>query len=312
MGKKKRKRKKSKGVIWAEYAAFRILLALLQGLSFREGLALCRAAGKLLYKIDKRHRKIALENLRVAYGPSLSSVKAQQIVREVYVNLVSLAAEMAYLPRVARRPDWRDFFEIDEKDVALLEQIAKTKSGAIFITGHVGNWEVLGSMMARLGYPFHSVARPLDNPVLDAELTRFRELLGQKTIERRGALRKLVGVLRSGGYLAFLVDQDARKDGIFVRFFGRLASTHHAPASLAVRMRVPIIVGFAWRIGPGYRFRMFASKVIRPNPHADRAQEIHRVTQAYTAAIEEVVREHPSRWLWLHRRWKTRPPEERP
>jgi KDO2-lipid IV(A) lauroyltransferase len=286
-----------------QYAALRGLVGSIRLLPLGAAYALGRGVGRLLHRLDRRHREVALENLRAAF-PEKSEAERRAIALGAFQSFALVAVEMAILGKRLDPHHWRE--HVEPRNFALVERIVESGRGCVFMTGHFGNWEVLGASMALAGIPFHSVARPIDNPLADRFFVRLREQFGQKIVRKRGALREMVRVLREGGYLGLLADQDARGRGLFVEFFGRPASTEPAPAVLAVKLGVPMLVGFCHRTGR-FRFVAEAAAVLEPDPAADRDAEVRRLTQEYTACVEAVIRRHPEQWLWLHRRWKTRP-----
>jgi len=183
----------------------------------------------------------------------------------------------------------------------------------IMLSGHFGNWEMAGYLFGVFGFPPHSVARALDNPYLDGFLRRFRERSGQRMIPKKGGYDQMLAVLRDGGVLSFLADQDAGERGMFVEFFGRPASTHKAIALLALEHRAPVVVGFARRVGPGFRYEVGCEEVIDPEEWTGTADDARLLTQRYTQTLEAIIRRDPEQYLWLHRRWKHQPkPKKRP
>ena len=178
------------------------------------------------------------------------------------------------------------------------------------LTAHLGNWELLTLAPALMGYPLTVVARRLDSASLNAWADRLRRTAGVEVVDKREALRPILGALRRGGLVGVLLDQNtSRREGIFVPFFGRLASTSRAMAVLALRTRTPIVPAFTSRIAPG-RHRITIHPAL-PLPAADGDVAVRSVTADCTAAIEAAVRATPEQWLWAHDRWRTRPPGER-
>jgi KDO2-lipid IV(A) lauroyltransferase len=177
----------------------------------------------------------------------------------------------------------------------------------IFLTGHYGNWELAGYLFGLFGFPTVSVARALDNPHLDRYLRSFRERTGQMLIPKNGSFDQMVEVLKSNSVLGFLADQDAGPRGVFVDFFGRPASTHKAISLLAIEYQAPVVVGVARRIGPGFRYEVRCEDVIDPAELSGTADDIRLLTQRFTSALERLIRQDPTQYLWLHRRWKNQP-----
>jgi KDO2-lipid IV(A) lauroyltransferase len=192
----------------------------------------------------------------------------------------------------------------DEMRAALAEG-----RGAIMATGHIGNWELSGVAFGWVFGPSGVVARPLDNPLLDQRLVAFRQKSGNAVIYKRQALSQTLRMVRDGKAVAFVVDQNVQADeGIFVDFFGRPAASTTAAAALAVRVGCPIFMGWA-DLRPSGRYTLHLW-VIRPRAEGERQAEVERLTQELAHRIEGWVRSSPEQWLWLHRRWKTRPEKQ--
>ena len=263
--------------------------------------------GFLVPRFDRRHVLVARENLDRAYGGALSTRERDEIIRGVYRNLGLILVELICAPRLLGRGRWRERIEIEGMEHA--RAAAADGKGVIFVSGHIGNWEWLGAVAAIHGYPLHTIYRPLDNPFLDRYLRQARTRFGQKLIPQTGSVLPLGRCLREGGFLGMLVDQNQAVGGVFVDFFGRPASTMRAPAALHRRTGAPIVTGYIRRVGP-FRHRIRIDPPIRLEPTADPEEDLLRVAQAYTERLETYVREAPEQWLWLHRRWRTRPPGE--
>ena len=180
--------------------------------------------------------------------------------------------------------------------------------GVIFVTGHVGNWEVLGYAFEFFFQPLNSIAKHLKNPFADRYLTSLREEGRQKIIFTENASRKIIRVLRDNKPLGILVDQNARENNIFVDFFGQKASTTRSVATIALKTGSPIIMGFLRRTDRKYRFKVTLSEPIQIERSGNLEKDILSLTQRYTTLIESRIREYPQEWLWMHRRWKTKPP----
>jgi KDO2-lipid IV(A) lauroyltransferase len=181
----------------------------------------------------------------------------------------------------------------------------------VFVTGHFGNWELLGCAMAAIGYPLTALARPLDNPLLNRWLLGVREARGMKILTKWGATPELQETIRQRGRLGFIADQNAGDGGLFVPFFGRLASSYKSIALLAMRYKVPVVAGHAQRINDGFEYDLGFTDVIWPNDWADQPDPLFYITARYNRAIETMVRRDPGQYLWIHRRWKSRPAHER-
>jgi KDO2-lipid IV(A) lauroyltransferase len=150
----------------------------------------------------------------------------------------------------------------------------------------------------------------LDNPYVNRWLLGVRERQGQRIVAKRGATDEVTQTLESGGMVAFIADQNAGPKGIFVDFFGRAASTYKSIALLAMRYEVPVVIGYARRRAEAFVFDVGTQDVIHPRDWKDQPDPLRYITQRYTRAIEEMVRADPGQYLWVHRRWKTRPKGE--
>jgi KDO2-lipid IV(A) lauroyltransferase len=168
----------------------------------------------------------------------------------------------------------------------------------------------MGYMLGLFGFNIYSIARPLDNKFISRYLYGVRRRAGQKIIDKKGAADVMSNMATSGATLCFIVDQDAGKKGIFVDFFGRKASTYKSIGLLAITNNIPIGVGYSRRVGNRFYFEIGVNRVILPEEWADKEDPLEWVTAEYTRAIEKFVRQDPTQYWWLHRRWKHRPKEE--
>jgi Kdo2-lipid IVA lauroyltransferase/acyltransferase len=287
------------------YLAVRLLVGVAQALSLESSYRLADRLARLLYRLDARHRKVGMENLRLAFGDRYTEAERDRIVRGVYRHFCRMLIEMLHIPRKLHPTTWRDRITLVGQG-PVVDRLLRG-GPLIMLTGHFGNWEMAGYLFGLFGFPPHSVARALDNPFLDRFLRAFRERTGQTMIPKNGGYDQMLAVLRNGGVLSFLADQDAGQRGMFVDFFGRPASTHKAIALLAIEYRAPIVVGYARRIGPGFRYEVGCDAVIDPDELAGTADDARLLTQRYTTALEDIIRRDPEQYLWLHRRWKHQP-----
>jgi len=297
--------RKPKPIAYAEYVVVRLLTTAFLSAPLRASLAIARFIGSLLYHLDRRHRQVAVENLLKAFPGQLSEREAERIAKRVCQNMALVAAEMAWATRLLNPRTWQRYITVE--NWPLIEAMRTQGRGGIFLTAHVGNWEVVGIAAGLAGFPLHSVARPLDNELLDEHVTRFRRRNGQVLVPRKGALKKLLTVMKSNGYLAFLIDQNERSGGVFVDFFGRPASTVKSVAVMALKMQAPVLMAFAIREPGEFRFRVFIDGPVPVEHTGDKERDIERITADYTKRVERIVRQYPDQWLWLHRRWKTQP-----
>ena len=290
----------------AEYAGVRALEVVLRLLPIGLAQWLGRRLGALFRLADRRHRLVAEHNAAWALG--LSPEEARQLVRKVYRNFGATFAEGLLIPHILRRKRFADFAHIHGGE-HVRAALAKGR-GAILVGTHLGNWELGGLACAELADSVMAVARPLDNPLLDRHMRTLREQLGQTIVERRGAMRRVLRHLRAGGLVVMLIDQNQRRGGVFVDFFGKLASTVPTPASIALKHDVPVLAASAWRADSGFVHHFRYDPPFDLIRTGDREADIVANTALFTKRIEESVRSHPDQWFWLHRRWRRRPPEE--
>lgn len=279
-----------------------------QALPIGVALALARAIGTLAWLVDARHRRVAMENLGHAYGDELTLQEKRRLVRRVFQHFAMLVPEVAKLSQLVTPDTLSRHFEFENFD-AIDRALAKGK-GAIFVSAHLGNWEVLGVVTSLRGHDLTTIARPLDNPMLNTMVNAFRERHGQRIVPKSGALRAMVQVMKRRGILTFVADQNARDNHVFVDFFGRPAATVKSVAALALRDGTPIVFGFGARQGRTFRYKVIVDDPIFPENTGDKEADILRITQAFTKRIEYYIRQYPEQWLWLHRRWKTQPEPE--
>ena len=290
------------------YFVVRVVVGLAQMMTVEQSYALARLVARVLYRIDGRHRKVGMENLACAFGEGYSEAERDRIVRGVYEHFCMMLVEILHIPRKLHPNTWRDRIVLVGHE-AVLDRLM-SGGPLILLSGHFGNWEMAGYLFGVFGFPPNSVARTLDNPFLDDFLRSFRERTGQKMIPKNGGYDQMLAVLGDGGILSFLADQDAGQRGLYVDFFGRPASTHKAIALLAIEHRAPVVVGYARRIGPGFRYEVGCDSIIEPDEFNGTADDIRLLTQRYTASLERIVRRDPEQYLWLHRRWKHQPKEK--
>jgi Kdo2-lipid IVA lauroyltransferase/acyltransferase len=299
---------KQKAIWLFQYAALRFAEMGLQCFPINVNLSTARLAGDMLYLLDKRHRKIALENLRASF-PEASEAELRRLARKSCQHLVMVGTEALCLPRLMQFNLFLKNLDISQC-VEQFHYIA-ARNPVIMVTGHFGNWEMVGFSTAAMGFPTTSIARPLDNPYLNTHVLRLREKTGQKILFKEGMTEEALGELQRGRPLGLIADQDAGRRGFFVDFFGRKASAYKSIAYLALEQNVPIFVGGAFRTGPKFHYKLVVTDRIDPKDYPKTLDGAMAITQRYTEGIEKVVRMAPDQYMWVHRRWKTRPPEER-
>lgn len=282
------------------YLAVRIAVCVLQALPVRAAFAFAEALAWLAYRVDKRHREVAAENLRHAFPDR----DPDPLVRECYRHFAGVAVEIALLPRKLHVENWRKYVTLVHPE-RIVPALIRPRP-LLIVTAHFGNWEVAGFGLGALGFRTYAIARVLDNPHLERFLKSFRQKTGQTIIAKKDDFDRLADVMRSGGKVATLGDQDAGPRGVFVEFFGRPASAHKAVALMAIEFDALLVVTGTPRVGP-MQYEVIAEEVIDPRDYASRPDAVKVITQRYHAALERLIRRHPEQYFWLHRRWKTQP-----
>lgn len=265
-----------------------------------------RMMGRIWWLIMKRHRDRAMDNLRPALGDCYNERELRDIARRSFEHFAQLyLVEQMMTQRLINPHSWSRHVTLDNLGPALSE-LFKDR-GAIMLTAHFGNYELLGYTIARLGLPISAVMRPLDNPLLNEFLLDSREAGGLTLLYKKGASRAAVDVLEAGGTLCFISDQDAGRKGVFVDFFNRPASWYKSIGLLAMNHNVPLVVGQAVRTRPGFHYRIEVECIIQPEDWRDQDDPLLWITRTFANAIESAIRRHPEQYLWMHRRWKSRP-----
>ncbi len=281
--------------------AARGAFAALGGLSWARARAAGEALGDTVRALGIR-RRVAEENLARAF-PEWDVARREDVLRGHYREVGRVAAEYAHLERLARSPRGEAIVEFRGSEHAE----AIRGRGAVIMSGHYSNFELLGAWLTRLN-PVDFVVQPLTNPSVERLITRLRAAAGVGCIRTVDGTRRIYEALEARHWVAFLADQDARRRGAFVPFFGMPASTPVGPARVALRTGAPLVMGFMERRADG----AFDLEVHPPleveEPEAPDA--VVRLTALHTSVLEGHVRSHPELWFWLHKRWKTRPTEQ--
>lgn len=270
--------------------------------AMRLGMALARF-GRLFPKL----RLTAELNLKLAF-PEISEVERRRLMLGCFENLGRLLAVFSHF----RDSDPASLERIIE--CAGLEHLQAAKEhgrGVILFTGHIGAWELTSFGLSMLGHPFRFLVRRIDNPKIEALIDRARGHRGNRSIDKRFAAREMLQILQSGGTLGILVDLNTLdREAIFVDFFGIAASTTFMVAKLALRTGADVLPVFAPWDQTKQKFLLNIGPALSFESTGEEPEDVRRLTQAFTNVVEDYVRRYPDQWLWIHRRWKTRPPGE--
>jgi KDO2-lipid IV(A) lauroyltransferase len=278
------------------------LWALPWGLAARLGTLYGRVAG-LFWPLGRR---VSMINLRRAFGPPMSRRRARRMTAEVFGNLGRSLADGIQLGRRSKAgtAGWEP--QLDVEDPCLERALLADPRPKVFVTGHLGSWEVATRILAsRATRGGAAIARKIDNPYLDALVRRLRLSDPSQLIEKQGAVSEALARLRAGESIAMLLDENGGWRGLFVPFFGRVASTRRTPALLSLKTGAPIVLGAAVRRGGRFLYRL---AVIDPVARGMAGPEaVAPLTREITAQWEAWVRDDPAQWRWIHWRWRNQP-----
>lgn len=258
--------------------------------------------GTIAYLILNKERKKAIDNLSTAFSKEMTILEIKRLCRESFQNLGINLIELLRFPKL-NRENIDEFVTIIGRD--RLDTALKNEKGAIMLTAHLGNWEMMAAYAALKGYPVNVVARNIYYEGYNEMLVRLRESKGVKVIYRDD-VKLMFQSLKNNELLGILADQDTVKvDGLFVKFFDELAYTPTGPAALAMRTGAPLIPCFIIR--ENGRHKIFVEEPLPVMTSGDKDKDLLINTEMYSKAIERWVRKYPSQWVWMHQRWKTRP-----
>lgn len=285
---------------------------LLHVFDIEDNLAGARGFGSLMYRFDKRHRSRAIRNIRRSL-PEVDQAHAAAIAEQSMQHFIQLGVEVMFTPRLITLDSWADHVRLHHLDEAL--DVMLSDRPTIMVTGHFGNWELLGYVLATVGLDLDALARPLDNPHINRWLLGIRQRQGMRIITKWGATERMAAIMEAGGNLGFIGDQNAGDRGLFVPFFNRLASAYKSIGLLAMSYNAAVICGYARRVvdhpRKSFHYQLGATDIIYPEDWADQPDPLFYLTARYSRALEAMVRLAPAQYLWMHRRWKSRPRHER-
>ncbi|MBY0111227.1 MAG: lysophospholipid acyltransferase family protein [Phycisphaerales bacterium] len=289
-----------------------------------------RGAGRLFANLpfNKRHVRRAVQNLDIAF-PDWSAERKRELAIASYEHLMQLGVELAYTPRLVNHDGWSKQVRLGDVSKALTSLLRGEP--CILVSGHCGNWELVGYTVSMLGFPMQAVYRPLDLKPLDNWVRESRQKRGLTLVSKFGAVRELPEGLQRGVPAGLVADQNGGDYGVFVPFFGRLTSTYKSVGILAMQFNATVICGVARRLQPGEQpdpsttiatvrsddSRDGMNYVIElvdqfgPADWESQPDRLYYITARYRRSIEKMVRRSPEQYLWMHRIWRSRPPHER-
>lgn len=292
----------------AEYWVVRGLLRILGWLPHRAARGLCAILAALSYALWPRLRGVGLRNLQLAY-PEWTARERRRVLFQSFQNLGRMLADFAHFPRWNRKNIERLIVYDGYENFQHAQSQGK---GLLFLTAHFGSWELGSFAHGVYGHPVNFVVRRLDNPLIDALVDRYRCLSGGRSIEKGDFARQALKALRQGEAVGILMDQNMLpSEGVFVDFFGHTACTTTGPARVVRKTGAPVALGLVIWDSQQRKYRLrfdLVDWIGREDPE----EEIVANTAHYTKLLEQYIRRYPEQWLWVHRRWKTRPPGDPP
>ncbi len=292
---------------WVVCQAVKLILSFLRMLPGGVAYSLCEKIAEAVFLVDRKHRRIGMVNLRIAFPEKEDSWRLE-ILRASYKELGRHVVEVSRLA-VAETSDISRHVSYEQGRG--LENYLKAKEkgkGVIFLTAHFCAWELLPTAHAVLGHPLSFLTRPLDNPYLDDWVTALRSRFGNRVVSKFGSVRGILRILKDREDIGILFDQNVQeKDGIFAPLFGRLACTTASAAAIALKTGAPVVAGFMLPTPVKGKYLIRFYPPFEAERSGDREQDLVSNTARFNRYLEEVVTEYPQCWLWGHRRFRTQP-----
>lgn len=292
---------------WLEYGALRLVTGVLGALPLAVAMRISVAVAGLVIRLARPIRRIGLTNLAIAF-PEKSAAERAEILRASYRNLGRMVAECAHLGELTAE-NIRATVVPDDGPIWTNEVLPHLASqGVLILTGHFGNWEMCAYAYGLFGHPVSLVHQTIKNPLVDDYVERMRSGGGTRLFRKQEAARAVLRALKERALVVLPLDQNqSRRAGIFVDFFGLPANTSDGLARIALRTGAPIYPAFLLRDGESARHRIVFLPRVEIASMADRDSAARELTQRCTAVLEAMIRTHPDHWLWTHKRWRTRP-----
>ena len=283
-----------------EYALFKLLQWVLTQMPFKSVQRLGAGLGLAGYYVSSSRRAVALDNLRHAF-PDQSHAELQAIAKRSFMNYGSTLMEFFWIPAL-KEPMLDEIFHPSQ--FSLMVEAAGRGKGGVFLTGHIGNWELLALASSRFtkGH-FTIIVQTQSNKLFDEEINRNRTKFGNRVVPMGISIREILKTLQQGGMIAIAGDQSGAKEGVYVDFFGRSVATHQGPAVFALKCRVPLLLALTFR-RPDGSFDAEIQEIPVGDLQEYSEANVLELTRRHTAALEAAIRRQPEQWLWMHRRWK--------
>ena len=291
---------------WLDFTTLYLLFLLARPLPRRLLLALGRALGGFVYRVVRFRRGVVDGNLRAAFGKDLDEAALAALSLAFYRNLGMTLMEFLKFPSLSHR---QIIDLVDVEGVEHLHAVQEGGQGALLVSGHFGNWELMGARVAAEGLAVSFIVKSQSNVRVDRVQNDIRRRAGIGVIRAGASIKEMVRALRRRELIGLLGDQDAGPDGYFTEFMGRTASVFRGPAYFAWKLKCPLVTGFIFR-QPDGRHVLRVQPPVTPDPDWDQETAVARLTELHVQRLAEAVAAAPEQYFWVHRRWKTRPPGE--
>lgn len=265
-----------------------------------------RFAGRIAYVLAAKRRETTIKHLKLAYGDEKTDKEIKQLAKKATLNLAVCIADALRLPVLVKNGMIDKIVSVE--NFHYFTDAVDRGKGVILMTGHYGNWELLGTWLVRNGYPIRVVAKKTYDPRMDKLIVDYRNRAGYANTVRGNAKQAVVEGLMAGETFGLLFDLDTRKrvKGVFVDFFGIPAHTVSAPVELATALDVPIAPVFI-RLTPDYNYEIICLEPLKLVNTGDAEADVITNTQLCSDVYEMMIRKHPEQWFWMHRRWRSKP-----
>jgi KDO2-lipid IV(A) lauroyltransferase len=279
-----------------------LLVGLFRYLPYRVAICIARLLAWKLAVILRLRRKVAIDNLSRAF-PEKSNREITDIYRRCWKHFLQVGVEMARIPILNEREIKK---RMDSSQGKLIKEILGRGKGAIVVSAHFGNWEWMGTAMTRAGYDITFIVTSQSNQYVDEWVDKMRSKGGIKTVNRKDAVKATLKLLKNNEVVAIMCDQDAGRAGVFTKFFGQPASTPRGPALFHLKTEAPIVFSSSMR-GKDGRYYVVFEEMVFDELTGNRDTDELMIMQKISDRLEQEIRAFPDQWLWLHRRWKTKP-----
>jgi Kdo2-lipid IVA lauroyltransferase/acyltransferase len=290
------------------FISLRSVAFLSRSLSWQVGVRLGGWIGTLFFHLLQRERTKSLESLKIAFGSSKSERDLNEILKKSFQSLGKGLIEIINFQNL-KEEEINALITIEGEEY--LKEAEREGKGTILITGHIGNWELMAATLSVRGYPLHVIAAPLYDPRIDEWIVDLRARFDIETISRGSpsSSKRILSVLRKKEILGLLIDQDTQTHGVFVNFFNKKAYTPGGAAQLALKSGATTLMCFVTRL-PNNRHRITIEKPMVLTQTDNHQKDIEVNTARFTSHIEEHIKQYPDQWVWMHRRWKTKPEDK--